>query len=50
MVNVADELVQQKHCPVSLSSYCRHVALLHGFLKETAKTSEITLEELFNEG
>lgn len=43
-MKVTDELIQQKHCVISLSVHRTCAVFLQGFLKETAKTSERTLQ------
>lgn len=42
-MKVTDEMVQQKHCVISLSVHCTCAVFLQGFLKETARTSERAL-------
>lgn len=43
-MKVTDELIQQKHCVISLSVCHTCAVFLQGFLKETAKTSERALQ------
>lgn len=44
VMKMADELIQQQHCVISLSLRCTCAVLLHVFLKQTDKTSEIALQ------
>lgn len=43
-MKVTDELIQQRHCVISLSVHRTCAVFLQGFLKETAKTSERTVQ------